>query len=174
MKKNCTNSKVLDSNNESSKEIVSNNGSNDFKNHILFKKIFSKFFTKEIILYAIFGILTTIINIGSFYIMITFFNISDNLANNIAITIAVLIAYITNKDLVFHSKAQGFSENFIEFCKFILGRLFTMFVESIGGSLLFKYVPIPAIFSKCFITVIVIILNFFISKFFTFKSTNKV
>lgn len=150
----------------------------NFSNNKLIKKIFSnkfaqKIFTKEIILYAIFGILTTIINIGSFYIMTSFLHINENLANNIAIIIAVLFAYFTNKDMVFHSKAEGFGENFIEFCKFILGRLFTMIIESVGGSLLFKFVPIPAIISKCFITIIVIILNFFISKFFTFKSSTQ-
>lgn len=147
----------------------------NLKNNKLIKKILEnrfakKIFTKEVVLYAIFGVLTTLVNIGSFYIMTKFFHINENLANNIAIVIAVLVAYFTNKDMVFHSKADGFSEKFIEFCKFILGRLFTMVVESIGGSLLFKFVPIPAIISKCIITIIVIILNFFISKFFTFKS----
>ena len=137
---------------------------------ILSNKIVKKIFTKEIILYAIFGILTTIVNIGSFYIMTEFFNINENLANNIAIIIAVLIAYFTNKDMVFHSQAQGFKEKIIEFFRFILGRLFTMVVESVGGSLLFEFIPIPTIISKCLITIVVIILNFFISKFFAFKN----
>ena len=75
--------------------------------------------------------------------------------------------------MVFHSQAKGFGEKFIEFCKFILGRLVTMFIESVGGSLLFKYAPIPPIVSKCIITVVVIILNFIISKFFTFRSSTK-
>ena len=135
-------------------------------------KLVEKFLTKEIILYAVFGVLTTLINIGSFYIMTSFFHIENDLANNIAIILAVLFAYVTNKDLVFHSQAEGFGEKFIEFCKFILGRLVTMFIESIGGSLMFKYLPIPTIVSKCLITIIVIILNFFISKFFAFKSSN--
>lgn len=135
-------------------------------------KLVEKFLTKEIILYAVFGVLTTLINIGSFYIMTSCFHIENDLANNIAIILAVLFAYVTNKDLVFHSQAEGFGEKFIEFCKFILGRLVTMFIESIGGSLMFKYLPIPTIVSKCLITIIVIILNFFISKFFAFKSSN--
>lgn len=140
-----------------------------FFNKIMENKSVKKLFTKEVILYIIFGVLTTVINIGSFYIMTTFFHIDENLANNIAIVLAVLFAYITNRDLVFHSSARGFGERFIEFCKFILGRLVTMFIESIGGSLLFKFVPIPSIISKCLITIVVIILNFFISKFFAFK-----
>ena len=137
------------------------------------KELMSKVLTKEVILYAIFGVLTTLINIGSFYVMTKYLSIDENLANNIAIIIAVLFAYITNRKLVFHSQAQGFSERFIEFCRFILGRLVTMFIESIGGSLMFEFLPIPFIVSKCLITVIVIILNFFISKFFAFKNTRK-
>ena len=144
-----------------------------FINKIKNNKLVKKFLTKEIILYAIFGVLTTLINIGSFYIMTTFLSVDENLANNIAIVLAVLFAYVTNKDLVFHSQAKGFGEKFIEFCKFILGRLVTMFIESVGGSLLFKYAPIPPIVSKCIITVVVIILNFIISKFFTFRSSTK-
>lgn len=146
---------------------------NNFCKKIMENKLVKRFLTKEVILYVVFGVLTTIINIGSFFIMTTFLHIDNNLANNIAIILAVLFAYITNKDLVFHSQASGFGEKFIEFCKFILGRLVTMFIESIGGSLLFKYVPIPTIISKCLITVIVIILNFFISKFFAFKQSDK-
>ena len=152
------------------------NNSNEekkFINRIKNNKLVKKFLTKEIILYAIFGVLTTLINIGSFYVMTTSLHVDENLANNIAIVLAVLFAYITNKDLVFHSEAKGFGEKFIEFCKFILGRLVTMFIESVGGSLLFKYAPIPPIFSKCIITVVVIILNFIISKFFTFRSSTK-
>lgn len=146
---------------------------NNFIKKISSNKLVKKFFTKEIILYAIFGVLTTLVNIGSFFVMTTYLKISDNLANNIAIVLAVLVAYFTNKDMVFHSQATGFGEKLIEFCKFILGRLVTMFIESIGGSLLFKYVPIPSIISKCIITVVVIVLNFFISKFFTFRSSTK-
>ncbi len=142
-------------------------------NKIKNNKLVNKFLTKEIILYVIFGVLTTLINIGSFYIMTTYFNIEENFANNTAIIFAVLFAYVTNKDLVFHSQAKGFGEKFIEFCKFILGRLVTMFIESVGGSLLFKYAPFTPIVSKCIITVFVIILNFLISKFFTFRSSPK-
>lgn len=154
-------------------EKVDKKSNNNFCKKLMENKLVKKFLTKEIILYAVFGVLTTLINIGSFFIMTNFFNIDVTLANNIAIVLAVLFAYVTNKDLVFHSQASGFGEKFIEFCKFILGRLFTMFIESIGGSLLFEYVPIPTIVSKCLITVVVIILNFFISKFFTFKANDK-
>lgn len=139
------------------------------------KVLIKKFCTKEVILYAIFGVLTTVINWGTFAILAkSFANLDKNVANAIAIIVAVLVAYITNKDLVFHSEAKGFNEKFKEFWKFIAGRAFTMVLEFGLDALLFL---IPAVSTSGFwqmavkmvVTVIVIILNFFISKFFAFK-----
>ena len=132
------------------------------------KDIIKKVWTKEVILYVIFGVLTTVINLGAFYILNDILNINENLANVIAIILAVIFAYITNKDLVFHSEAKNFKEKFNEFSKFISGRIVTMIIEWGGCALLFL-LPIPQMISKLFMTVIVVILNFFISKFFAFK-----
>ena len=137
----------------------------------MIKKIIEKVLKKEVILYIIFGILTTLVNLGSFYIMNNIFYLDKNIANFIAIILAVLVAYITNKDLVFHSKANTVKEKFKEFIKFIAGRAFTLIIEFLGGMLLFL-LPIPEMFSKLLITVVVIILNYFISKFFAFKINN--
>jgi len=133
------------------------------------KKLLNKVLTKEIILYIFFGVLTTIINLGAFWIMNDILHWDSNISNFIAILLAVLVAYITNKDLVFHSMAKTTKEKFNEFIKFISGRAFTMVVEFFGGMLLFQ-LPIPKTITKLFITIVVIILNFFISKFFAFKS----
>lgn len=138
---------------------------------ILPKKLFSivqKFLTIEIILYIVFGILTTIVNIGSFAIL-TSFNLEENFSNVIAIILAVLFAYFTNKSLVFNSIASTLKEKFYEFFKFMLGRAFTMIIELVGFYLLFNIINIPKLISKTLITILVIILNFFISKFFAFK-----
>ena len=130
------------------------------------KKQYNKY--REVINYLVFGVLTTLVNLGSFYIMNTVFNWDENISNFIAVLLAVLVAYLTNKDLVFHSEAKNIKEKLIEFIKFILGRAFTMIIEIIGGWMLFK-LPIPNIISKTILTILVIILNFFISKFFAFK-----
>jgi len=135
---------------------------------MIFEKAIKKILTKEVILYTVFGILTTIVNLASFYIMNSILNWDENLSNFLAIVFAVLVAYITNKDLVFHSNAEKRIDKLIEFFKFILGRAFTMVIEFVGGLYLFQ-LPIPNIISKAFLIVVVIILNFFISKFFAFK-----
>ena len=132
------------------------------------KEIIKKIVTKEVIFYGIFGILTTIVNLGSFYIFTKILLWNENIANIIAIVLAVLFAYITNKDMVFHSEAKTVKEKGKEFIKFISGRAFTMIIEYLGCLILFM-LPIPQMVSKLFVTVIVIILNFFISKFFAFK-----
>ncbi len=136
------------------------------------KKLVKKMFTRDIILYVIFGVLTTLVSIGSFYVMANILNWNEDLSNFIAIALAILFAYITNKDLVFHSKAKGVREKFNEFLKFIAGRAVTMIIEFFGCFILFK-TPIPAIISKCAINVIIVILNFLISKFYTFKEMEK-
>ncbi len=136
------------------------------------KELFKKVFTKEVILYGIFGVLTTIVNIGSFWVFTELLKINENIANVIAILLAVLFAYFTNKDLVFHSEAKSKKDKSKEFVKFMSGRALTMIIEWGGCALLFL-TPMPEMVSKLIMTVIVIILNFFISKFFAFKKKKR-
>ena len=140
---------------------------------ILPEKLFNitqKFLTVEVFLYLVFGVLTTIVNIGTFAILTSLCGLEENLSNVIAITLAVLFAYFTNKGLVFNSTASTFLEKLFEFTKFMLGRLFTMFIEFTGFYLMFNILGIHKLISKTIVTIIVIILNFFISKFFAFKN----
>lgn len=136
------------------------------------KELFKKVFTKEVILYGIFGVLTTIVNIGSFWVFTELLKINENISNVIAILLAVLFAYFTNKDLVFHSEAKSKKDKSKEFVKFMSGRAVTMIIEWGGCALLFL-TPMPEMVSKLIMTVIVIILNFFISKFFAFKKKKR-
>ena len=134
-----------------------------------FLEIEKKFLTIEVVLYIFFGVFTTIVNIGSFSLLTSVFKLEENFSNIIAIVLSVLFAYFTNKGLVFNSKASTFKEKVAEFSKFMLGRAFTMVVELVGFYLLFNVIGIHKLISKTVITVLVIILNFFISKFFAFK-----
>ena len=135
-------------------------------------ELIKKVLTKEVILYIIFGVLTTIVNLVVFYLLTTFTSLDENLSNIIAIITCVLFAYFTNRKFVFNSTANTFKEKFQEFYKFMLGRAFTMVIEAVGFYLLFSIIGIQEMISKVLISIIVIILNFFISKFFEFKKTN--
>lgn len=131
-------------------------------------KLIKKLLDRDVILYIIFGILTTLVNFVTFYILNSLMKVNANISNLVAIPLAILFAYFTNRKWVFHTQAKGFKENFNEFCKFIAGRAVTMIIEFFGCMLLFM-IPIPEIISKLIVSVIIIILNFFISKFFAFK-----
>ncbi len=142
------------------------------------KEMIKKVCTKEVITYIIFGVLTTIVNIVISYLLKAIWQVEGNLASTIGIICSILFAYITNKIWVFESKAKGMKENAIEFVKFILGRAFTMLIEIVGVFILNDGIHLfygmltdnmAYLINKCMITVIVIILNFFISKFFAFK-----
>lgn len=146
------------------------------------KGIIKKVCNREVISYIIFGVLTTIVNIVVSYVLKAFFYIEGNIASTIGIICSILFAYFTNRKWVFHSDANTLKEKWIEFGKFILGRGFTMVVEIVGVFLLNDVVhSFYGIFSdntaylinKMIMTVIVIILNFFISKFFAFKALSK-
>lgn len=133
------------------------------------KKLINKFCTREVISYIIFGVLTTLVNIMVSTLVESIFHLEGNLASTIGIVISILFAYFTNRKWVFDSKANTLKEKLYEFGKFILGRSVTMIIEMGGFFLLYTILAIPFILSKCSITIIVIILNFFISKFFAFK-----
>lgn len=135
------------------------------------KELIKKFCTKEVILYTLFGVLTTIINLVVTYVLNHFCNVDGAIASAIGIVAAILVAYFTNRKVVFNSQAIGFKENLQEFGKFILGRAGTMILEE-GGVILFNTVlKLPLMPVKIILTVVVIILNFFISKFFAFKKS---
>lgn len=134
------------------------------------KKIIKKFLTKEVITYVIFGVLTTLVNLIIFYIMASTLNVEENISNAIAIIVAILFAYFTNRKWVFNSNAETLKEKLNEFGKFMIGRAFSMVVELIGFFIMFNILNIQEFISKIIISIIIIIMNFFISKFFAFKT----
>ena len=141
------------------------------------KELIKKVCNKEVISYLIFGVLTTLVNIIISYVLKAFLHVEENIASTIGIIVSILFAYFTNRKWVFKSYANTVNEKWIEFGKFILGRSFTMVVEIVGVFLLVDVIHnfygmfsdnTAFLINKCIITVIVIILNFFISKFFAF------
>ena len=143
-------------------------------------EIETKFLTVEVVLYLFFGVLTTVVNIGLFAILVSFFDMNENISNAIAIIAAVLFAYFTNKGLVFNSTASTTKEKMSEFIKFMLGRGLTMIVEFLGFYLLFNIASVPKLISKTLIIInffklfysFIIIITIFIIIFFTPISNN--
>lgn len=136
------------------------------------KNIIKNLLKNQIVLYGIFGVLTTLVNLVVFWILQSILKLNENLSNAIAIISAIIFAYVTNRVWVFNSQAKEGKEILQEFLKFVSGRCITMIIEFYACLKLFE-TTIPIMVSKITVTVVVIILNFFISKFFAFKNSRK-
>lgn len=123
---------------------------------------------REIIMYLIFGVLTTLVNIISFYIMDKC-KINLYVNNTIAWILSVLFAYITNKLFVFESKSLEPKVLIKEGLSFFGFRLLSYFMDMICIFLMVDIFNINKMISKIVGNIIVIIANYAFSKLFIFK-----
>lgn len=150
------------------------------------KKLFVKY--KEIIMYLIFGVATTVVSWVSYALFtklistVTFVGITvenTTTANVLSWICAVLFAFITNKIWVFDSKSWRPSVALKELGLFVVSRLISGVIEIAGVPLLIWFGIDQTIFgiegmvAKVLISVIVVILNYVFSKLFIFKSKKK-
>ena len=127
------------------------------------------FLKTEKMRYLIVGGLTTLVNLVSFHFLVSIIHWDVTISNIISVALAILFAFFANKFVVFQSKESDIKTLFSELVKFIGGRLITMVVEVGGVYLLYNIMGIPAMPSKLATQVIVVVLNYFISKYFVFK-----
>lgn len=149
------------------------------------KDIFVKY--KEILTYVIFGVLTTLVNFVCFWALGRLFGNNAYLLNNAAAwIISVIFAYVTNKLWVFESKNWNIKIVAAEAAEFFAARLFSFGVEEGGlwllvdifnmGSLSFTFLGFEItgqLIAKVILAVIVVILNYFFSKFVIFAGKKK-
>lgn len=125
--------------------------------------------SKGLILYLIFGVLTTIINLATFYFCIKLFNINELISNVIAWIIGVVFAFITNKYIVFESKEKKL---FIkELFTFTSSRLITLLMEELILLIFITLLNFNAFIIKSIAQILVIVFNYILSKFFVFKKS---
>lgn len=137
------------------------------------KELKNKFLNREVIMYIIFGVATTLVNLIVSFVLEGVIKIGGEMASFIGIITSILFAYFTNRKWVFNTEAKGIKDNFKEFGKFTLGRVFTMIIEQGGVMIFYGKMELPFMPVKLALTIIVIILNFFFSKFFAFSKKNK-
>lgn len=124
---------------------------------------------KGIILYLIFGVLTTVINVATYYISYDVCGISNLISTMIAWVVAVAFAFVTNKLIVFESKKWD-KDSIKEIVNFILCRVGTGVIE-VG----FMYVFVDLLLfngtiMKLITNFIIIVINYIASKLIIFKS----
>mgnify|MGYP000743188305 FL=1 len=136
------------------------------------KKVLYKY--KKLILYILFGGMTTILNWIVYAIGVKL-QLGITISNILAWSIAVFFAFITNKLFVFESKILKLRVIFNEFIKFVGARILTGVIE-IGGLPLLYYLGmnqqlfgIDGFIAKIMISIIVMVLNYVFSQVLVFK-----
>lgn len=119
---------------------------------------------REVILYILFGGLTTLINLLVYNTMYYYIESSNLLSTIVAWILSVLTAFLTNKQIVFRSSSWNLEILWKEGVKFFECRIGTGILEFI-----FMYITVDILrwsgfIMKLIVNVIVIILNYVASK----------
>ena len=127
---------------------------------------------KDIVLYVVFGVLTTLVNLATFFMFTGVWIVTPGstlLPNVVANVLAILFAFVTNRTLVFHSDKTGAKGIVAEAVKFFAGRTLTMVLDLAIVYLLVDVLGWAEMPVKVASTVLVIVLNYVISKWIVFR-----
>lgn len=138
---------------------------------------------KEILLYLVFGVLTTVVNYVV-YFSCKAIGVGYKPATVIAWILAVAFAYVTNRIWVFESKSSGFKGISKEIILFVSARLFSLVLELIImyiGMDLCKageytldisshILPLGELITKTIAQIVIIISNYIFSKCIIFRT----
>lgn len=124
---------------------------------------------KEIVLYFIFGVVTTLVNIFLFWILSDILKIYYLISNVWAWIGAVLVAFVTNKYWVFDSKSWKKEIWILECLQFFGARFATGILDMFLMYLMVSRLGILKMIAKLVVTVLVIVLNYILSKIWIFK-----
>ncbi|MBQ9609303.1 MAG: GtrA family protein [Lachnospiraceae bacterium] len=133
--------------------------------------IFEPFYKKhkEVLLYLFFGGLSFIVSIGTFALFNVKCGINELIANILSWIITVLFAFITNRIWVFESKTEGTKAFVTQMLSFYGGRIITLVIEELILFIFITWLGFPSIIIKVIAQIVVIVLNYIISKMIIFK-----
>ena len=131
------------------------------------KELYFKY--REIISYLFWGVMSTVVNYGAYFLCTMVFHLNYLISNGIAWVAAVLFAFVTNKLFVFESKSWEPKLAFKEFWQFVSARIFSGLLET---GMLYLFVDVlgfPDAQIKIIASILVVILNYIFSKLIIFK-----
>ena len=142
---------------------------------------------KELIIYGIFGVCTTLVNFLTYKLFNVLLGVEFYLVSNIvAWFVSVVFAYVSNKLFVFESKSWEMKLVAKEASSFFAARVFSFLVEEMGLFLLvdickmkdfafevYSFTISGNMISKVGLAVVVVVINYFFSKFVIFRKKDK-
>lgn len=128
---------------------------------------------KDIILYLFFGGCAFVISIASYACANIILGIDELSANIFSWVLAVLFAFFTNRIWVFKSPTSTWKEFILQFFRFINGRIITLIIEEAIIFIFITLLGFNSLAVKIFGQIVVIILNYVISKFMVFNKKGR-
>ena len=119
-------------------------------------------------MYLLFGGLTFIVSIASYVIFDVFLSMNELVANVLSWILAVSFAYVTNKIWVFDAPTHTMQEFLKQLISFFGGRVATLVIEEAILLIFVTLLAFPSVPVKVVTQIIVIVLNYVISKLFVF------
>lgn len=136
----------------------------------LIKKLLDFTFKTEQGLYLVFGGLTTLVSIVTFWICFTILGEgSKDISTVIKNAAGIIFAYFTNRKYVFKSENHTAKAKTQEAIQFFATRIATLFIDLLLLDILKNKLGISEYIGTVITTVIVIILNYVASKLYIFK-----
>ena len=132
-----------------------------------FRPIYYRY--REMWLYALFGLGTVLINLFVYSLFTEAIDLGVLVANAIAWIFATLFAFYTNRRWVFIYHPTGVYAFFVQLGGFGMGRLFTLGIEECMLFFCIEVYHMPNMIVKFFAQIVVIALNYLISKLFVFR-----
>ncbi len=123
---------------------------------------------REMILYVFFGGCTTLVNIVVYFICSRLY-MGTLVSTGIAWFLSVLFAYVTNRIYVFESKSKEFKLIVREMVSFFSCRLSTGLLDMANMYVFVDLLHWNDLLIKVLSNVVVIVLNYAVSKWFIFK-----
>lgn len=132
--------------------------------------IFEPFYKKhkEVLMYLLFGGLAFFLNLGLFFLLDKT-GMNALLNNCICWVVCVLFQFFTNRTWIFDAEVDSREGFFKQMGSFFAGRLFTLVVEVVILAVFITLLHLPSMPVKLFAQVVVIVLNYIISKLIVFK-----
>ena len=133
----------------------------------LIKKYCAKY--RELILYVVFGVLTTLVNWVSYWLLADLLHVDYMAATFIAQVLSILFAYVTNRRWVFESKVRGVKGVALEMAMFFGARGASLVLDLAAMYLGVTLLRIDDKLMKLISNGIIIAANYVFSKLFVFK-----
>jgi putative flippase GtrA len=124
---------------------------------------------KGLIAYALFGVLTTLANLGVYYICYDILELGSDLSVVIAWIAAVIVAFSTNKPFVFDSHDWSPKVLVPEVLNFTGCRAGTGVLELVLMHVTVEMLQFPGMLMKLLVNILVIIINYIASKLLVFR-----